>query len=68
MNSAMQQLRDRDLKTARKTLVPIAFNPHEGEAAKLARAMITHIDAGDIAGAEKIGEGESKTSAETANR
>jgi hypothetical protein len=68
MNSAMQHLRDRNLKTARNTLVPIAFNPHEGEAATIARAMITRIDAGDVAGAEKAAEGESKTSPETANR
>ena len=68
MNSAMQHLRDRDLKSARKTLVPIAFNPHEGEAATVARAMIGRIDAGDIAGAEKASEGKSETTAETAKR
>jgi cobalamin biosynthesis protein CobD/CbiB len=55
LNSAMQHLRDGDLKSARRTLVPIAYNPDEGEAASLA-------------GAEKVAADESTTAPEAAKR
>jgi hypothetical protein len=56
INSAMQYVRDRDLPNARRTLVPIAYNPHGDEMANVAKAVIARIDAGDAAGAEKVAE------------
>ena len=53
INSAMQYLRDKKLKEARLALAPIAFSPHGGGTATMARKMITRIDAGDADGAEK---------------
>lgn len=53
MQSGYQHLRENKLIDARKLLVPIAFNPHGGEAAEAARAAIERIDAGDAWGAEK---------------
>lgn len=52
MQSAYQYLRDGKLANARKALVPVAFDPHGQSAAKLARAAIARIDAGDSKGAE----------------
>lgn len=51
INSALQYLRDKDLKKARQTLVPVAYNPHGRQIAEIARAMIKRIDAGDAEGA-----------------
>lgn len=56
INSAMRFLRDKDLKQARKTLAPIAFNPHEADTAAVARKVIARIDAGDADGALRIAE------------
>jgi Flp pilus assembly protein TadD len=56
LNSAVRYLRDKDLKKARETLAPIAFDPHGREMAAVARTMITRIDAGDAAGAQKVAE------------
>lgn len=53
MQSAYQHLRDKKLSEARKSLAPVAFSPHGGEAAEAARAAIDRIDAGDGKGAEK---------------
>lgn len=50
--SAYQYLRDGKLVEARKALAPIAFDPHGGSYAKMARAAIGNIDAGDGKGAE----------------
>ena len=52
MQSAYQYLRDGKLPQARKALVPIAFDPHGGGAAKAAQASIAKIDAGDAKGAQ----------------
>lgn len=54
LNSAVRYLQDKDLKKARETLAPIAYDPHGREMASVARAMIIKIDAGDAAGAEKV--------------
>jgi hypothetical protein len=53
--SAYQYLRDKDLKMARQTMAPVAYDPHSTQAATMARAMIERIDAGDIEGALKAG-------------
>ena len=53
MNSALQYLADKDLKKARQTLVPVAYNPHGQQIAEIARNMIKRIDAGDAEGALK---------------
>jgi len=52
MQSAIQYLRDGKLAEARKALVPIAFDPHGGEAKSSALAAIARIDANDAKGAE----------------
>ena len=53
MQSAYQHLRDGKLAQARKTLAPVAFNPHGGSIAGAARSAMDRIDAGDGKGAEK---------------
>ena len=66
--SATQHLRDKDLGQARKTLAPIAYNPHADFYATVARAMLSRVDAGDAEGALKSVEGEGKAeSAATGN-
>jgi len=50
--SAFQFLRDGKLPDARKALAPVAFDPHGGGYAKMAREAIERIDAGDGKGAE----------------
>ena len=47
MSSAMQYLHDGKLAEARKTLVPITFDPHGRKLAEAARSVIARIDAGD---------------------
>lgn len=51
--SAFQYLRDGKLAEARKALAPIAFDPHGGGYAKMARAAMKRIDAGDGKGAQE---------------
>jgi hypothetical protein len=51
--SAFQYLRDGKLAEARKALAPVAFDPHGGNYARMARDAIDRIDAGDGKGAEK---------------
>ena len=51
MNSGMQYLRDGDLKSARQTLILIAYSPHAGKMGEIARKVIARIDAGDAKGA-----------------
>lgn len=51
--SAFQYLRDGKLADARKALAPLAFDPHGGSYAKVARDAMDQIDAGDEKGAEK---------------
>ena len=53
MQSAYQYLRDGKLAEARKTLAPVAYNPHRGSAAAAAKAAMDRIDAGDGKGAQK---------------
>lgn len=56
INSALQYVRDGKLKEARARLLPVAFDPHGGEGAATARAVIAKIDAGDAKAAEKAAE------------
>ena len=58
--SAYQYLRDKDLKMARQTMAPVAYDPHSAQAATIARSMIERIDAGDIEGALKAGKAPQK--------
>jgi tetratricopeptide (TPR) repeat protein len=51
-NRRFQYLRDGKLAEARKALAPVAFDPHGGGYAKMARSAIEKIDAGDAAGAQ----------------
>jgi len=51
INSAIAYLHEGKLKDARRALVPVAYSPHAGEAASVARRMIVKIDAGDAKGA-----------------
>ncbi len=45
MNLAMQQLRDGNRDAARLNLVPVAYHPHGGSLAAVARAVIERMDA-----------------------
>ena len=67
VTSAMQYLRDKDLKAARKTLTPIAFNPHDADIAGVARKVIARIDAGDANGALKAAEAPDEATGKGAN-
>lgn len=51
ISSAVAWLNEQKLAEARLDLLPIAFDPHGGEAAETARAAITRIDAKDYKGA-----------------
>lgn len=51
LNSAYIYLLDGKLAEARRALVPVAYDPHGGESADMAKAVIAKIDAGDSAGA-----------------
>jgi hypothetical protein len=53
LQSAGQYLIDGKPKEARAALIPVAYDPHGGEAAEMARKMIQHIDAGDSKAALK---------------
>lgn len=68
MNSALQFLRDSDLKAARRRLAPIAFDPHGRTMAEAARKMIDKIDAGDGQGALKAAQVDEGSSAATGAR
>ena len=63
LTSAIQYVRDKNLKEARRTLVPIAFDPHDSAMADAARKVIARIDAGDAAGALKVTEAPPETTA-----
>ncbi|MFP5330371.1 MAG: hypothetical protein ACLGHC_09605 [Alphaproteobacteria bacterium] len=60
INSGLQYLRDGDLKKARHTLAPIAYDPHGGGAAAIAREIVAKIASGDSAGLERIVYGNAK--------
>jgi hypothetical protein len=47
----MQFLAEKKPVDARRALIPIAYDPHGGDFAQMAKTMITKIDAGDIPGA-----------------
>ena len=47
MNSAIAYLEAGKLKDARTTLTVVAYSPHIGEAAQMAKRMMADIDAGD---------------------
>jgi tetratricopeptide (TPR) repeat protein len=47
LNSAGQYLADGKLAEAKHALTPVAYDPHGDELAKMARAIIEKIDAGD---------------------
>jgi tetratricopeptide (TPR) repeat protein len=51
MNSALAYLQENKPRDARQALIPIAYDPHGGDFAKIARAMMERIDAGDSKGA-----------------
>ena len=46
---ARMQLADGRPDDARRSLIPVAYNPHGGKSAELAQAMIDKIDSGDLA-------------------
>ena len=54
VQSAYQYLLDGKLPQARKALAPVAFDPHGGSYAKVARAAIDKIDAGDGKAAQQV--------------
>lgn len=47
MNSAVAYLRDGKLAEAKRALTPVAYDPHGGSLADVARAMIGRINSGD---------------------
>jgi len=51
MNSALAYLQEEKPQDARRALIPIAYDPHGGDFAKVARSMMERIDAGDAKGA-----------------
>lgn len=62
LNSAIAFLEERKLPEARRTMVPVAYDPHGGEMAALARKMIARIDANDPAAALKLLEAQAEGS------
>lgn len=46
VNSAIAYLNEGKLKEARRTLIPVAYSPHGGGAAAMAKRMIARIDGG----------------------
>ena len=52
--SASQYLADDKIKEGRAALIAVAYDPHGGEVAGMARQMIDRIDARDIRGAMKL--------------
>ena len=51
---AMQQLRDGRIEAARANFLPIAYSPHGGASAEVARAMIDRIDHGAAPSADEM--------------
>ena len=54
MTSALQYLSDGKVTEARRTLGPIAYDPHGGEFAQLARQVMAKVNGGDVEGALAI--------------
>jgi len=63
LNSALAYLGEGKLKEARTTLIPLAYSPHGGSAAGMARKMIAGIDKGDADAAIKAAFREAKAPA-----
>ena len=63
LNSALQYLRNGELKQSRRALSPIAYNPHYRQLAVIARDMIKRIDAGNAVGALKVASSPKKSEA-----
>jgi hypothetical protein len=61
MNSALAYLQEDKPQEARQALIPVAYNPHGGDFAKIARSMMERIDAGDSKGALAAVEAASKS-------
>jgi predicted Zn-dependent protease len=51
MNSALAYLNENKAAEARQALIPIAYDPHGGDFAKIAHTMLDHVASGDIKGA-----------------
>ncbi len=60
MNSAIQYLREGKASDAKHALIVIAYDPHGNELAKIARAIIDKIDAGDLKNALATVNGDTK--------
>jgi cytochrome c-type biogenesis protein CcmH/NrfG len=60
MNSAMQYLADGKAAEAGRALAPIAYDPHGGDFAKVARQMMTKVRAGDVNGAMAVAQAAAK--------
>ena len=63
MTSALQYLADGKVTDGRRALAPIAYDPHGGNYAKLARQVIAKVDGGDVQGALAIAEAASREEA-----
>jgi hypothetical protein len=60
MNSALAYLEENKAKEARQALIPVAYDPHGGELAKIARDMMGRIDVRDIKGALAVADAAAK--------
>ncbi|MFL6724481.1 MAG: hypothetical protein ACJ8E7_10160 [Sphingomicrobium sp.] len=60
MNSALAYLAEDKSAQARQALIPIAYDPHGQQFAKIARQMMVRIDAGDVKGALAVAEAGAK--------
>ena len=61
MNSALQYLASGKVSEGRRALAPIAYDPHGGDTAKLARQVIAKVQAGDVRGALLAAEADADT-------
>jgi len=61
MTSAFAYLQENKPRDARQALIPIAYDPHGGDFAKIARTMMDRIDAGDTKGALAVAEASAET-------
>ena len=61
MNSTMAFLEESKTAEARRELIPVAYDPHGGDLARIARSMMDRIDAGDIKGALAVAEAAAKS-------
>lgn len=61
MNAALTRPRDGKIEDARRTIRPLAFNPHDGAMAQHASQILAAIDSGDAAEALKLANGQIET-------